>query len=208
MAKQNNGINGGYKGSVGTVVGYSWRGQWCTRARPCMVKNPHSAAQEESRNWFTAAVRLASSMRPALRQGLHYSSMAQHMTEGNYFIRINRQHLAWQEGALAVDYGSLVVAEGAVTPVHFGEATGPVGGEWTVPFTTHPEDGRTSKHDTVYLYAYCPEQKQGVMAPPVYRYAERVTLVTPRHWGDSRIWLYGWVQDIDGHCSDSVSISM
>ena len=34
MAKQTDGINGGYRGRVGSAVGYMWRGQWCVRATP------------------------------------------------------------------------------------------------------------------------------------------------------------------------------
>lgn len=40
MAKQRFGINDAYRGSVGTVIGYQWRGQWCLRAKPRFVKNP------------------------------------------------------------------------------------------------------------------------------------------------------------------------
>lgn len=203
MAKQNNGINGGYQGTVGTVVGYNWRGQWCTRARPRKVKNPKTAPQEDHRGWFTAAVRLASYMKTALRQGLHYSSLAQHMTEGNYFIRLNRPHFGWQDGVLTVDYGSLAVAEGPVTSVHFGAVETAEAGTVSVPFDTDPADGHSSCYDTVYLYAYCPEAKQGVLAPPVYRPADCVTLAKPRLWADAAMQLYGWVQDIDGRCSPS-----
>ena len=44
MAKQRNGINDAFRGSVGTVIGYEWRGQWCMRARPRYVHNPRTAA--------------------------------------------------------------------------------------------------------------------------------------------------------------------
>ena len=44
MAKQRNGINDAFRGSVGTVIGYEWRGQWCMRARPRYVHNPRTVA--------------------------------------------------------------------------------------------------------------------------------------------------------------------
>lgn len=207
MGKQNNGINGGYQGTVGTAIGYNWRGRWCTRSKPSATKDPCTTRQVAARGWFTASVQLASHMRLALRQGLHDSSLAQHMTEDNYFIRLNRPHLGWQDGALVVDYGSLVVAEGPVTPVHFGVVTSPEAHVLTATFSTDPADGCSAYHDTVHLFAYCPEAMQGVMATPVYRSAERVTVTTPRPWGDSEVWLYGWVQDIDGHCSGSVCLA-
>ncbi|MBQ8704348.1 MAG: hypothetical protein IJ524_08255 [Bacteroidales bacterium] len=203
MAKQNNGINGGYQGTVGTVVGYNWRGQWCTRARPRCTNDPHTEKQTAARGWFTAAVRLASHMKAALRQGLHHSSLAQHMTEGNYFIRLNRQHFGWQDGTLTVDYGSLTVAEGPVAPVLFGSVETTAPGTVSVPFAASSAEGPASCYDTVHLYAYCPEARQGVLAPPVYRHADRVTLAKPRLWADAAMQLYGWVQDVDGHCSPS-----
>ena len=57
MAKQRYGINDAYQGTVGTVIGYEWRGKWCLRARPRMVRNPRTEAQQVNREVFKCVVR-------------------------------------------------------------------------------------------------------------------------------------------------------
>ena len=49
MAKQHYGINGGYRGAVGTVIGYEWNGRWCLRSRPRRVHNPRTERQQQLR---------------------------------------------------------------------------------------------------------------------------------------------------------------
>ena len=49
MAKQRYGINDGYRGTVGTVIGYLWRGKWCLRARPRYVNHPRTERQRAAR---------------------------------------------------------------------------------------------------------------------------------------------------------------
>ena len=73
MAKQRFGINDGYRGTVGTVIGYQWRGKWCLRARPRFVRNPRTERQQRNRDLFKASVQLAGSMKEALRflRGFH-----------------------------------------------------------------------------------------------------------------------------------------
>lgn len=69
MAKQRYGINDGYRGTVGTVIGYMWRGRWCLRARPRSVRNPRTEKQQHNRELFKQMVFLASAFKQALRQG-------------------------------------------------------------------------------------------------------------------------------------------
>ncbi len=70
MAKQRFGVNDAYRGTVGTVIGYEWRGRWCLRARPLHVRNPRTAKQQSNRQLFKQMVDLASHMKFADGGGL------------------------------------------------------------------------------------------------------------------------------------------
>ena len=119
MAKQRYGINDAYRGTVGTVIGYQWRGRWCLRARPHTVHDPRTARQRSARGLFAQVSQLASHFSAALRIGLHSEAVKAHRTEYNHFMSINRPCFTLEEGRLAVDYMSLAVAQGPVAPVGF-----------------------------------------------------------------------------------------
>ncbi len=115
MAKQRFGINDAYRGTVGTVIGYEWRGKWCLRSRPLRVRNPRTAKQQNNRLLFKQMVDLASHMKMALRKGLRGVSLGMHITECNLFVKRNKECFSLDaEGQLVVDWERLIVSEGEV----------------------------------------------------------------------------------------------
>ena len=52
MGKIKQGILGGFRGTVGTVVGSSWNGVAYMKGKPQSVKNPRSDAQVQQRTFF------------------------------------------------------------------------------------------------------------------------------------------------------------
>jgi hypothetical protein len=128
MGKQTDGINGGYRGRVGSAVGYMWRGQWCVRATPRFFHDAKTDAQLGQRALFKATVAFAGRVKEVLRVGFHQPALDVHKTECNYFLQINKGcfgiengELRTENGAtLVVDYPSLVVSQGPVAPVGFG----------------------------------------------------------------------------------------
>ena len=52
MGKIKQGILGGFKGKVGTVIGASWNGIAYMRGLPQSVKNPKTPAQQAQREFF------------------------------------------------------------------------------------------------------------------------------------------------------------
>ena len=115
MAKQRFGINDAYRGTVGTVIGYEWRGRWCLRAKPLRVRNPRTVKQQNNRLLFKQMVRLASSMKMVLRKGLRKRSLEQHMTECNQFVKYNKECFSLDGGQrMVVDWERLIISEGSV----------------------------------------------------------------------------------------------
>ena len=90
MAKLDMGILGGFSGRVGTVVGYYRRGAWFVRAYQPHIKDRKSAAQLEQRSRFKAMIQFASPATPVLRVGLRQAAADWQITEGNAFLKINK----------------------------------------------------------------------------------------------------------------------
>lgn len=205
MAKQRFGINDAYRGTVGTVIGYEWRGRWCLRARPTQVHNPRTPKQQNNRQLFKQMVAMASNMKPAIRKGLHVASMQQGMTEGNLFVRLNKDCFALDsEGGLAVEWGSLRLSSGTLATPLFTSVT--EGEALQIDFEPCAEGERASRDDVVYVYAYCPEAGEGMLSNPVARRERRVDLRLPWAWQGATVHLYGFAVDLDGRASDSVYI--
>ena len=215
MAKQRHGINDGYRGAVGTVIGYEWRGRWCLRARPRQVRNPRTERQRASRALFAEASRLASALKGILRVGLRTEALKAHRTECNHFMSINSGCFALEGGALRVDWEALALSQGPVAPVGFGEpalaAEAVVGGDGegvslTVPFERNPLHLSSQGDDRVYLCAVCPQLGEGVLSVAAYRRSRAVTLTLPARWQGRDVVLYGFVEDYAGRTSDSVCL--
>lgn len=199
MAKQNYGINDGYRGRVGTVIGYNWRGRWCLRARPVHVSNPRTERQQAVRGGFAVLSRLASDMVVALRKGLKTCALQEGVTECNLFISLNQGALC--EGG-AVDFSRVAVALGPVAPVGFGTASQD-DGVVRVPFERNPLHQCSSQDDEVRLFAYCPALRQGVLSGSAPRRQREVAMVLPDCWAGHEVHLYGFVQDAAGRASES-----
>ena len=208
MGKQTEGINGGFRGTVGTVVGYMWRGQWCMRARPRFYHDAKTEAQLEQRELFKATVAYAGRVREVLRTGFHAPALAAHKTECNYFLKVNKGCFAMADGELAVDYEHLRVSEGPVAPVGFGEAVLQSDTVISIPFEKNPEHRRAYSDDKVYVAAFCDNPPQyyddALLSLPVYRRTGSITVSLPDAWAGHEVHLYGFVQDNAGRTSDSV----
>lgn len=85
MAKYRKGILGPVRGTVGTVVGSSWRSIDYLRSRPSGYKDRKSEAQKTQRDLFKKHAALARGMLTAARIGLR--SLAARTTEYNVLMR-------------------------------------------------------------------------------------------------------------------------
>ena len=90
MAKLEQGILGPFRGKVGTVVGYLWRGKHVVRAYRREINYPNTEHQQAEREWFVGMVRFAATARQALLLGLRERAAREQMTEGNAFVKMNK----------------------------------------------------------------------------------------------------------------------
>ena len=157
MATVNDGFIGGFRGRMGNVVGYVWRGKYCVRSLPGEFHDAKTPMQMEQRSLFRQTIRFASRARKVLLAGLHTQSVNSHLTEYNYFMRINKRCFALEDNVLQVDYENLLLSDGPVAPVAFGVPTMLDDRTISIDFEKNPLHRAVSSEDRVYLAAYCPE---------------------------------------------------
>ena len=206
MAKQINGYLGGFTGRLDTAVGYRWNGIWCLRRLPAEMRNPQTPKQMEHRNAFKAQVQLAATMRQAVVAGLTAEARQLGMTSYNLFMHLNQMAFRTVEGTLATDWHMLRLSLGPLAPVAFGVAEIDEHNTLNVSFEANPLHMRADGGDMVRLYAYCPALGRGYMTAPVYRRSRRISAALPDAFAGQELQLYGFVQNDQGLCSDSLYI--
>ena len=199
MAKQGQGILDGYRGTVGPVIGYQWRGRWCLRARPRHVSNPQTVAQQAHRMRFRDMVQLAGRMNRALRLGLRAASLEEGMTECNLFVKMNKDCFI-PDG---VDYERLVVSRGPVAPVAFTQVE--LGDDMVLRtvFEKNPLRMRADAEDEVRVWAFCPALQCGVLSAPVFRRSKRLEMALPDEWAGLDVHFYAFVTDYAQRASET-----
>ena len=206
MGKQQDGIGGGFSGRLGNVVGYNWRGRWCVRSLPADFKDARTDAQLRQRQLFREMVRFAGRAKRILALGLEAASRNAGVTPSNYFIRINKECFALQDGDLAVDLPELRLSDGPVAPVAFDAPQLLDDATISVAFEKNPLHRNCSQDDEVYLVAYCPEYKDFDFSDPASRRRKQAVLQLNEAWVGKEVHLWGFVVDRAGRASQSLYI--
>ena len=204
MAKLEGNPMGGFRGKLGNLVGYSWKGVWCVRSRPAVMRNPRTEAQQRHRAMFAEEVRLAGRMNWALNIGLAAVADELHMTPCNAFVKANQQAFGVEgDNTLLVDWERLIISAGPVAPIQLGVPEISDEGVLTVAFEKNPYLLRANNFDQVHLYVYCPGIGQGYLAAPVYRKERRISVSLPDAMQGQELHLYAFVTDEQGRASDT-----
>ena len=106
MAKLEQGILGPFRGKVGTVVGYLWRGRHVVRGYRREINYPNTENQQAERDWFVSMVRFAATARQALLLGLRERAARDQMTEGNAFVKMNKHYFGRTHAPVAACGGA------------------------------------------------------------------------------------------------------
>ena len=106
MGKIKQGILGGFKGTVGTVIGSSWNGIAYMKGKPQSVKNPRTDAQVQQRNFFKEVQGLVSQLSDEQLTSL-FPSVTRGMTRRNMLTRQLSAAAAIVDDVKTVDLSTL-----------------------------------------------------------------------------------------------------
>lgn len=209
MGKVQVGILDGFVGKVGTVVGSFWKGLPVMRAYKRSTRDANTTAQQLIRTRFAAITSLASAFLYAIRLGFKQVARSRKMTEGDIFVKKNWACVhADDPGAATVDYTELVVAEGSLPEVLFGNASFAEPLQVAVPMTDTTGVIGADAHDKVYLFVYSPEAGAGIISDGRNTRADESAAVNvPAYWNGHRVHVWGFAigngPDNKGIISDS-----
>jgi hypothetical protein len=109
MGKINQGILGGFSGSVGPVIGGSWKGIEYIRAKPMSYKYDPSEEQIAHTNQFTANIAFAKLVKSSLIKPI-WNIMAVKMSGFNLFVKVNKD--VFDETGQLADFENLILSVG------------------------------------------------------------------------------------------------
>ncbi|QZE13308.1 hypothetical protein K4L44_12000 [Halosquirtibacter laminarini] len=117
MGKISKGILGGFSGTVGSVVGSTWKGIDVIRSKPKMYKKSSTQSQIEQRKKFGAAVKFFSNIQDVIKISFHEAAI--HQTAHNVAIKENFKHFSYdaQRDEIKIDYSKLIISNGSRPPV-------------------------------------------------------------------------------------------
>ena len=221
MAKLDIGILGGFSGRVGTMVGYYRRGAWFVRAYQPHIKDRKSAAQLEQRSRFKAMIQFASPATPVLRVGLRQAAADWQITEGNAFLKINKECFPRESrntrdsrntrnsrnsresresrNSRAIDYPNLQFSRGSLAAPAALQYTVDEGGVLTVRWSAG--GGRLA--DRIHIYLYCPAAMTGI-ALQGERGRHGLQALLPQDFVGEELHLWAFAAAADGRVSPTV----
>ena len=106
MGKIKQGILGGFRGTVGTVVGSSWNGIAYMKGKPQSVRNPRTDDQVQQRNFFKDLQQLVAQLSDEQLASL-FPTVTRGMTRRNMFTRQLAAAAAVTDDVKSVDLAQL-----------------------------------------------------------------------------------------------------
>ena len=122
MGKIKQGILGGFNGTVGTVVGGSWKGIAYMRGKAQSIKNPKTSAQMAQRAFFTEIMSLANQLTNDQIKTFFPNSV-KGLSRRNQLARQLAEACTVTDGAKAFDASLLNTLGNASRTYNFGEIT-------------------------------------------------------------------------------------
>ncbi|MEX0685329.1 MAG: DUF6266 family protein [Balneolales bacterium] len=155
MAKYKKGILGSFSGTIGNVVGATWRGIAYMRSKPSRVNNPNTEAQQIQRQKFSLVAEFLRLLKPIIKLG--FKTGYQHLTEINRASSYNLKNaITGVFPDQELDYQSVLLSRGDLTPSLDPAAAAGAPGEVSITWSENTGVGSAKADDKVMVAIYNP----------------------------------------------------
>ena len=197
MGRIKRGILGGFHGTVGTVVGASWKGIDYMRSKAESIKNPRTRGQVTQRNRFATTLFFLQPITSYIRIGFRPYAVKQ--TGFNAAMAYNiKNAIIGEYPNFELDYSKALVSRGTLTPVQSASATAVSDG---VLFTWHDNSGKGDalQTDMAMPLLFNKTKQEAVFNTAAgKRFEEETTLAVPADWRGSEVEVYLGFISADG----------
>lgn len=161
MGRISKGILGGFSGTVGTIVGGSWKGIDYMRSQSARRTGSFTQAQLEQQAKFALMIRFLRSMMGLLM--ISFRNYAVKMTGYNNAVSYNLKNaITGTYPNYSIDYGQVLISRGdlpnVLAPIVTAAASSGVKFDWT----NNAGVGKAKPEDKVILVIYSPTQNAAI----------------------------------------------
>ena len=194
MAIYNAGYLSPIRKKLGNAVGRKWRTLDVLAVYQPFVSNPNTSAQQMVRGRFAMAAKLAMAYARALDLGFAGICKGTKVPQRSMFIKKNWANFtATSPSSITADYTEMVIAQGQLPEVLFGNATFTEPLQVAVSMTDTTGIEGADAHDKVYLLVYSPEAGAAVFSDGRNTRAdESASVNVPAYWNGHRVHVYGF----------------
>lgn len=158
MATINQGVMGGFSGTVGTVVGVKWNGKDCMRARPMGHNDQKSMAQLDQRARFRTVIQFLKPLKAFLNVG--FKSRKAGMTAHNAAVSYHMKNaLKGFFPDYQIDYSKVKVCSGPLPGALHPAVMVEIDGEMLFSWENNSAALHAMANDKVVLVVYNPNSK-------------------------------------------------
>lgn len=194
MAIYNAGYLSPIRKKLGNAVGRKWRTLDVLAVYQPFVSNPNTSAQQMVRGRFAMAAKLAMAFARALELGFANICKGTKVPQRSMFIKKNWGTIhADSPSDITADYTEMVVAQGTLPEVLFGNASFSEPLQVAVTMSSTAGIEGADSHDKVYLLVYSPEAQAAVFSDGRNTRAdESASVNVPAYWNGHRVHVWGF----------------
>lgn len=167
MGSYNKGILGPFRGRVGTVVGYSWRGKDLIRALPKESSTAPTEAQLEQRAKFGTVIRFLTPIKEVV--GAYFGKEANAKSPFNqatgYHIR--EALLPGQNNTWLIDYQKVLISRGQLRGGDHVQVAPGGANQLNLTWIDNSGQGNADPTDIAIAVVYCTDMEEFVMFNPL-----------------------------------------
>jgi hypothetical protein len=155
----NKGILGPVSGTVGTVIGGSWKGISYLRSQPTSSRTTFTIKQLEQQAKFALTIQFLQTMTPLLSES--FKDYAVKMSGFNNAMRYTLLNaITGTYPAFEIDYNLALVSRGDLPNASSPSASSSVAGTVAYQWTNNSGVGKAQPTDASILVVYCPSRNQ------------------------------------------------
>ena len=207
MGKIKQGILGGFNGTVGTVIGASWKGISYMRGKAQSIKNPNTQLQKGQRSKFAIALAFIQQIKAIVDIG--YKGLANKQSAFNAAMsHVLKNGITGTAPNYALDYANILVAQGSLAPAKSATATS-ANGKVTFTWSDNSANGEGSANDVALVLLYNEDKEEAIInTDAALREDELFERNTPAAWTGDTVHPYiAFLAEDGASVSDSIHLA-
>ncbi len=192
MGSYSKGILGPFRGKVGAVIGYSWRGKDLMRGLPKESTTTATAAQLEQRAKFSTVIKFLTPIKSILSAYFGKEQKAKSPFNLATGYHLNEALLPGPDDTWLIDYPKVLISRGDLRGVDNPAVAARGVGELELTWTDNSGQGSADATDVLVAVVYCTEMNEFVQFNPAATRADATTtLAIPAYLSGSlaEVWV-------------------